>query len=165
MENEKTLTYKSSRIYFIPDYLIGCVTLLILFSLIPFLDFSIFSTFLFIFVFLVGIFFILEPEAKVRYERCVLTPSLIFIKKLKGKIIEIPYQEIESLKIENNLLSGFLNIGNILITTPNGKVKIVGISNPSEVCKILEYKRSEIKRRKIKEELDDYLKDLKKGLG
>jgi uncharacterized membrane protein YdbT with pleckstrin-like domain len=166
VEEKWVLRYRATRFYFFLNYFLAIIFLIILFSLLPFLNLSLFfSKVIFFSLLSVIIFLLTEPEVEILRKEYVLSPgTIIYYDNILRKTVEIPYGEIENLKIEQNLLHKFIDCGNVLIESNKEKIKMVGINNPSEAYKVIEYKIGEIRLGKEKEikELPEHKPEEKK---
>jgi membrane protein YdbS with pleckstrin-like domain len=153
VEEKWVLRYKATRFYFLLNYFFAGILLIILLSWLPFSNLRLFFDKLIFFGLLfVIIFLITEPELKILRDEYILSPeTVIHHDALLRKTVEIPYGEIENLKIEQNPLHKFLDCGNVLIESNKERIKMVGINNPSEAYKVIDYKIGEIKLEKEKE--------------
>ncbi|MDI6806582.1 MAG: PH domain-containing protein [Candidatus Aenigmarchaeota archaeon] len=147
-EEKWVLRYRPTRFSFILNYFLAGLFLIILFSLLPFLNLRVISSKIIFFILLGGIIFlVVEPEVKIARKEYVLTQeSVICYEELfKKKSIEIPYIEIKNLNIEQNLLDKFIECGDVLIESDKEKIKMAGINNPGEAYKIIQHKIGQIK--------------------
>jgi membrane protein YdbS with pleckstrin-like domain len=147
VEEKWVLRYKATRFYFLLNYFFAATLLIILLSWLPFSNLRLFFDKLVFFSLLfVIIFLITEPELKILRNEYILSPeTVIYHDVLLRKTVEIPYGEIENLKIEQNPLHKFLDCGNVLVESDKERIKMVGINNPNEAYKVIEYKVGEIK--------------------
>jgi hypothetical protein len=168
VEEKWVLKYKTTRFHLLLNYFVGVALVIVLLSWLPFSKLTSLFDRLFFFGLLATITFLfVEPEVKIWRNEYVLSPeAVIYRDSLLKKSIEIPYSEIENLRVEQNLLQKFLDCGNVLIESDKEKIKMVGISNPNEAFKVIEYKIGEIKLGKEKEEkeLQEQKPEEKKGI-
>jgi len=147
---EKGITYKTSRIAYIQNYILALLVAILLFLVYPKVNFTIFITniqelisYLIMFGFIITITFLIEEPTIERWVRKYVV-SNNEVMKIEGiirkKRFAIPYQSIADVKVSKGVAGRIFNFGNIEIMGFKEPIYMKGIRNPDEVLRIIENK-------------------------
>jgi uncharacterized membrane protein YdbT with pleckstrin-like domain len=147
---EKGITYKTSRIAYIHNYILAALALVLLILIFPRLNFSIIITntqqlvsYMIFFGFVVVISFLIEePSIEQWIRKYVITNNEVMKVEgiLRKKKFAIPYQSIADVKMNKGVVGRIFNFGNIEIMGFKEPIHMKGIRNPDEVLRIIENK-------------------------
>jgi uncharacterized membrane protein YdbT with pleckstrin-like domain len=162
---EKGITYKTSRIAYIHNYILAALVLILLVLIFPSLNFSLLITntqqlisYLIFFGFVIAITFLIEePSIEMWIRKYVITNNEVM--KVEGifrkKKFAIPYQSIADVKMSKGVVGRIFNFGNIEIMGFKEPIHMKGIKNPDEVLRIIENKVNLMRNKMIQRpELD-----------
>ncbi len=159
-EKEKGMIYKTSRIYYIENYVIVALLITFLylisnyFSVTPskILEFLISKdpkNVIISFIFLLSLplitYFLEEPAIEGWIRQYILTKNEIIKVEgiLRKRKISIPYQGIADLRIEKGILGRIFNFGNVIVNGFKEVIVMKGMRNPEEIYKIINYRMSQ----------------------
>lgn len=142
---EGQLVYRTSRLHYLPNYIIVALVLIILFIISPFniianpVDFIIFFTLL-----TIAAGFAEEPEWGRLWRKYIITTNEI--KKIEGLLDKketiIPYQSVADVSVVKTFLGRILNIGTVHVRgfKEGGDIKLKGMRDPEEVQRLIQNK-------------------------
>jgi uncharacterized membrane protein YdbT with pleckstrin-like domain len=147
---EKGVTYKTSRIAYMQNYVIAILVAILLFLIFPYLHFTIFITnipelisYCVVFGLIIMITFMFEEPTIERWVRKYVVSNNEVMKIegiLKKKKFAIPYQSIADVKVSKGIVGRILNYGNIEIMGYKEGINMKGIRDPEEVLRMIENK-------------------------
>jgi uncharacterized membrane protein YdbT with pleckstrin-like domain len=158
---EKGITYKTSRIAYIHNYVLAALVLILLVLIFPSLNFSLLITntqqlisYLIFFGFVIAITFLVEePSIEMWIRKYVITNNEVMKVEgiLRKKKFAIPYQSIADVKMSKGVVGRIFNFGNIEIMGFKEPIHMKGIRNPDEVLRIIENKVNLMRNRVIQD--------------
>jgi len=150
MEKEYNLsiTYKTSRISYVFNYVLVLLIILLLAILYPSLNLSETISAVFVFIsFIVILILFVEPQWERILRRYIITDTEVI--KIEGILrknkISIPMEKIADINLKKGILGRIFNFGNIKITGFKNKIEMKGIRYPEKVYELI---RGRIKPRK-----------------
>lgn len=147
---DKGITYKTSRVSYIHNYVLALLVLVLLFLVYPHLNFTIFIkstqdliSYLIFFAFILTMTFLIEePTIEQWVRKYVITNNEVM--KVEGIFrkhkFAIPYQSIADVKMKKGIVGRIFNFGNIEVMGFKEPINMKGIRNPEEVLRIIENK-------------------------
>lgn len=161
---EKGVVYKTSRIAYIQNYVIAALVVILLVSIFPYLNFTIFIrttqdliSYLIVFGLILLITFMFEEPTIERWIRRYVV-SNNEVMKIEGifrkKKFAIPYQSIADVKLSKGFVGRIFNFGNIEIMGFKEGIYMKGIRNPDEVLRMIENKVNLMRNKMIKRNID-----------
>ncbi|MBI4010614.1 MAG: PH domain-containing protein [Candidatus Aenigmarchaeota archaeon] len=143
---ESQLTYRTSRIHYLPNYIIVILVLIISFIISPMLN--IFGNLLhlaFFFTLLsIASAFAEEPEWGRLWRKYIVTNNEI--KKVEGLLDKketiIPYQSVADVEVVKPLLGRILNVGTVHVRgfKEGGDIEMKGVRNPEQIQRVIQNK-------------------------
>ncbi len=141
VDTVETLTYKTSRLSYVSNYILVVLVLVFTLLLYPYIGTGRFFYVIFILPIIAFILF-LEPESERVIRQYIVKDDEIV--KMDGLItknrISIPYRSIADTKVVKNVIDRMFKIGDIEINGYKDKIKMKGMKKPDEICKIIEEK-------------------------
>jgi len=129
--------FRSSRISFIGNYLLG-ISLLFLICIAN-LTLNL-PTIINYFLLIIAILLFLEPEGIIVYKSYKLDSD--HISEVKGvfvkRIIAIPYRAIADQRLKKGVIGRILNYGDVIITGPKTQIKMRGMRRPERIYEKIE---------------------------
>lgn len=147
---EKGITYKTTRIAYIHNYILAVLVFILFVMVYPKLNFTIFITnaqqlisYIIFFGFVLMMTFLIEEPTIERWVRkYVITNNEVMKVEgiLRKKKFAIPYQSIADVQMNKGVVGRIFNYGNIDIMGYKEPIHMKGIRNPDEVLRIIENK-------------------------
>lgn len=147
---EKGITYKTSRLAYIHNYILAIIVAVFLILIFPRLNFTIFITniqqmisYAIVFGLILIITFLFEEPSIERWIRkYVITNNEVMKVEgiLRKKKFAIPYQSIADVKMNKGIMGRIFNFGSIEVMGFKEPIKMKDIRNPDEVLRIIENK-------------------------
>ena len=149
---ETEVLLKTSRISFIPNYILTGLVLIFLillinafdlkFALLPKTPSELYSSMVILLVLAVGAAFAEQPEWKRFSEHYIVTYNEVIEEKgifNKHKII-LPYQSVGDVRVERSFFGRILNYGNVLVSgfKTGSDIDMKGIRNPQKIHEIVQ---------------------------
>ncbi len=158
---DKGITYKTSRLSYMHNYILAAMALVLLVLIFPRLNFSIIITntqqlvsYVIFFGFVIAISFLIEePSIEQWVRKYVITNNEVMKVEgiLRKKRFAIPYQSIADVKMNKGIVGRIFNFGNIEIMGFKEPIHMKGIKNPEEVLRIIENKVNLMRNKMIKD--------------
>ena len=162
MKIEWGLRYEPCRISFIINYVFSFILILLLLTLLPFLNFSEVASIFILLVLITSIsFFLIEPElSRISNEYYITKDEVALIKKFPNrKSIHISYPNINSVSCKFSLLGKIIGYGDVIIQGKNENIIMKRVRFPEEIRKVIEYKMRETRGEEIKKEGEEKIEE------
>jgi len=149
---EKGLIYKTSRVSYMENYFILGLLLIFIYLLLPYLNLKIvlitsnpeeaIRMIIFLLLLLPVGFMIEEPTIEQWIRQYIVTNDEVIKVEgvLRKRRIVIPYQSVAEVILQKSVLGRIFNYGNVIVSGFKQEIKMKGIRNPDEVCKIINYR-------------------------
>jgi membrane protein YdbS with pleckstrin-like domain len=134
------ITYKTSRLAYLPNYILALVIIVLLIYLFPNLNLNETASALFAFICVaIALILVVEPQIERILRQYLITDTEVVKMEgiLRKKRIDIPMQKVADINLQKGILGRIFNFGNVKITGFKNEIEMKGIRHPEGVYELL----------------------------